>query len=215
MLEIPNQCEFWDEEAPAARFSHPLNERWLRQVATPDSRILDFGCGYGRTLAELQYLGYRNLIGLDVSARMLERARSTVSGVPLVHAIEFPCPLEDGSVDLILLLAVLTSIPQDDLQERVMKEVLRLLRPGGHLYVSDLPLQKDARRVARYVEARPAGLSYGTFEIDGGKAVMRHHPRERFDELFMAFRLVEEAEIPVATMRGRIADTVQFLLARD
>ena len=63
MKEAPymEQRAYWDHVAPTKEFTLPLQSELLAQWVTPDSSILDFGCGYGRTLNQLQQLGYQNL----------------------------------------------------------------------------------------------------------------------------------------------------------
>lgn len=214
MTSHDDQRRFWNKEASRARFSHPLKRGWLGQVVQSNSAILDYGCGYGRTIETLLEMGFRDVTGLDVSQRMLDRARSKMPGVRLVLTDGMPSPFEDASFDLVILFAVLTGLPGDQQQRALIEDVHRLLRPSGHLYVSDLPLQTDARRVARYEATQPPGLPYGTFTIDEGRAVMRHHSYEWFGELFSMFSIVEQAPLTVNTMRGRTADAVQYLLQK-
>ena len=66
---IPAQVRYWDRVAGEKRFSHPLRIAWLTRHAVPRARILDFGCGHGRTVAELLRGGYKNIIGIDFSPR--------------------------------------------------------------------------------------------------------------------------------------------------
>jgi SAM-dependent methyltransferase len=145
---------------------------------------------------------------------MLARVRQEYPDVPLVHATDLPSPLPSESFSLVILFAVLTAIPEDASQRDLMAEIRRLLEPGGHAYVSDLPLQTDARRVARYQHARPPDLPYGTFFLENGRAVMRHHTEDWFGELFSDFEVVATRSLSVATMRRRSADAVQFLLRK-
>jgi len=48
-----------------------------------DLNILDVGCGTGRHLLELARRGYKNLVGVDLSASMLKRARQKASAEKL------------------------------------------------------------------------------------------------------------------------------------
>jgi ubiquinone/menaquinone biosynthesis C-methylase UbiE len=50
-------------------------------------------------------------------------------------------PFTDETFDAVLLFTVLTCIPTDDGQRRVLREASRVLRLGGILYISDLWLQ--------------------------------------------------------------------------
>jgi 2-polyprenyl-3-methyl-5-hydroxy-6-metoxy-1,4-benzoquinol methylase len=68
---IPAQVAYWDSVAGEKRFWHPLRLMWLTRHIDSKERILDFGCGYGRTLGELVRAGYKNVVGVDFSFRML------------------------------------------------------------------------------------------------------------------------------------------------
>ena len=56
-----------------------------------------------------------------------------------------------ASFDAILLLAILTCIPDDQGQALLIAGLRRLLRPGRVLY-SDMPLQSDRRNLTRYTD---------------------------------------------------------------
>lgn len=65
MQDISAQITYWDRVANEKRFSHPLRLEWLKQyLENTQFRILDYGCGYGRTLAGLSDSGYRKLFKL-------------------------------------------------------------------------------------------------------------------------------------------------------
>ena len=70
-LSLDSQLEYWDTEGTRKSFAHPLNLKRVSQWLSADSRILDFGCGYGRCLGELFNAGYRKLIGFDFSPAMI------------------------------------------------------------------------------------------------------------------------------------------------
>jgi hypothetical protein len=115
-------------------------------------------------------------------------------------------------VDLLLLFAVLTCVPDDEEQRALMAEVSRLLKPGGLVYVSDVLLQEDARNRERYERGAQSHGVYGVFETGDG-AVCRHHERAHLLGLIaeFGFAVVEEREIAVATMNGNVANGIQIL----
>jgi len=43
---------YWDRVACEKRFPHPLHLEWLKRYTGLRARIVDFGCGYGRTLGD-------------------------------------------------------------------------------------------------------------------------------------------------------------------
>jgi SAM-dependent methyltransferase len=152
---IPAQVPYWDSVAGEKRFFHPLRLAWLTRHLGSSVRILDFGCGYGRTLAELLCAGHEDVIGVDFSFRMLTCCRSQLPDVRLILNYGQTIPLQKHSVDLVLLFAVLTCIPRDEDQRALLREIMRVLRPGGLLYISDL------LRTAIY------GISKGTTVTQG------------------------------------------------
>ncbi len=110
-----------------------------------------------------------------------------------------------------MILAVLTCIVDDDDQAAVLTEIRRLLRPGGLLFISDMPLQEDARNRARYDE-RTHG-PYGVFDTgDGG--IVRHHTDDHMQGWLSGFEPISRRRIRLTTMHGNPATGVHFLARR-
>jgi len=109
--------------------------RWnraARALDLPDSsRVLDLGCAFGFGTRQLlpRYRAY----GHDLSAEYIARARRTVRGAIFTHGSAEQVPYPDNSFDGVLLLDVLEHVPSE---QSVVREVRRILRPGGRLIVS-------------------------------------------------------------------------------
>jgi SAM-dependent methyltransferase len=91
------------------------------------ARVLDAGCGSGRTLEELAPYGEVHGIELDPGAA--EFARSRGRGEVQIGRLE-ELPWEDGSFDLITCLDVIEHTPDDRV---TLRELRRVSRPGGFL----------------------------------------------------------------------------------
>jgi SAM-dependent methyltransferase len=176
--------------------------------------VLDYGCGYGRTLAELAQAGYRNVIGVDFSEAMLTRCRQECPQVSLIRNDGRTLPFESESLDAVLLFATLTCIPQDEAQRALMAEAERVLRPGGLLYLSDLLLNEDARNRERYERDAEAYGAFGVFELPEG-VVVRHHRREWIEELTASFTQLKYEPFSVNTMNGNTSAAFQYLGRRE
>ena len=203
---------YWDAGAAALSFTHPLDLAWLAELPK-EARILDYGCGYGRTQAELAEAGWTNSVGVDFAAGMIERGRRTHSELDLRHINSLPLDAPDGSFDAAILFAVLTCIPDDGDQRALMDELRRLIRPGGLIYLSDYPLQTDTRNVARYQAGVAQYGVYGVWDRDDG-GVFRHHTREALDAAMLGFDLLAERDIASVTMSGSPATVTQRLARR-
>ncbi|HYJ47812.1 MAG TPA: class I SAM-dependent methyltransferase [Pyrinomonadaceae bacterium] len=201
---------YWDEVAGQKRFSHPLRQEWLESYLGPGARVLDYGCGYGRTLREMARAGYGNVVGVDFSAAMLARCRREFPQVSLVRNDGRTLPFRAGSLDAVLLFATLTCIPQNDAQRALIAEVERALCPGGLLYISDLLINEDPRNSERYERYAEVYGAFGVFELPEG-VVVRHHRKEWIEELTSSFARLEYEPFSVMTMNGNISAAFQYL----
>lgn len=121
-------------------------------------RVLDLGCGMGGFLDGLAQLGER-VYNSDVDVESLARCRERGHPHGIV-ASGYALPYRDGAFDLVCLFDAIEHIPDD---ERVMREVARVLAPGGRVFVSVPAYQflyanndRVARHERRYTRSRLA-----------------------------------------------------------
>jgi hypothetical protein len=88
-------------------------------------------------------------------------------------------------------------------------EVLRVLRPNGLLYISDLWLQTDERNLQRYSSGESRHGTYGVFDLPEGVTV-RHHDPGWIAELTRDFETLALDQIEVVTMNGNPARGFQW-----
>lgn len=115
---------FWGMEEPLVR---PLMEHLPQGVA------IDAACGTGRHTEWLVEQGH-DVLGVDSSPDMLGIARAKVPGARFAEGDLHELPADDESADLVLVTLALCHVR--DLGP-VFAELARVLRPGGHLVVSD------------------------------------------------------------------------------
>ncbi|MGW0824693.1 class I SAM-dependent methyltransferase [Streptomyces sp. NPDC002845] len=214
MSDLDSQTAYWDAAATTKRFTHPLHTPWLDGIRR-SAAVLDYGCGYGRTMQALQQQGFTDLSGVDTSPGMIAKAR-TLHPAMRFAVLDTPPKVacEDASFDMVVLFAVLTCIPGDDAQRRLITELHRVLRPGALLYLSDLLLQDDQRNLDRYARFAERYGAYGVFETSDG-AVCRHHPSGWFTSLLAGFETVGTRRITVATMNGNESAGIQILARKQ
>lgn len=112
-----------------------IEEPIVREIVDglPVGVALDAACGTGRHAAHLASLGH-TVIGVDSSPGMLARAREKVPQGEFHEADLHELPVADGSVDLVVCAIALVHLADID---GPFREFARVLRPGGHLVVSD------------------------------------------------------------------------------
>ena len=101
------------------------------RYATLDSLLLDAGAGTGLTGSALRRAGFYNIIGIDLSAGMLEVAKGK-SVYSTLYKMKLGAPLafEDGAFDAVVSVGALTI---SHASADSLDELVRVTRPGGHL----------------------------------------------------------------------------------
>ena len=115
-----------------------LDRRWrklaVQQVVWPGDRVLDACCGTGDLAVEAERRGGR-VVGLDFSGKMLERARKKSGAIEWVQGDALALPFGDGEFDAATVGFGVRN-PAD--LEAGLRELARVLRPGGKLAVLEI-----------------------------------------------------------------------------
>lgn len=197
-----------EHSAYNAHYDRPAVLGLLGDVA--GCRILDIGCGSGLYAAELAQRG-ADVIGFDSSAKLIRHARRRVGSAAdlRVHDVRHPLDwLSEESIDRAVMALVLHHL--DD-PVPALREVHRVLRPGGRLVISTVHPVADWRQM---------GGSYFADEMiedtwnAGWKVRFRRAPltawcAEFREAGFLIERLVEP--LPAESMRDGSPDTYDQL----
>ena len=144
MTDLNPQAKQMADESMVRNLSAQASAIWpqeselFRRYALPaDARILDAGCGTGEVSSRLAELfPGANVLGVDIIDAHLDLARSRYAHLAtrlrFEHQSIFELREAGQSFDLVVCRHVLHSIPHAD---RVLAELARVTRPGGHLHL--------------------------------------------------------------------------------
>jgi len=137
----------------------------------PGDTVIDLGSGAGNDcfVARSETGPNGKVIGVDFTPSMIERARRNVErrGYDNVEFVEGDIehvPLPDGIANVIVSNCVLNLVPN---KAAVYREILRLLRPGGHFSVSDIVIVGNLPEEVRSGAELYAGCVAGAMSMDG------------------------------------------------
>ena len=124
-----------------------LDVRWRRLAAQaavrPGDRALDAACGTGDlALADLG-AGASRVTGLDFSERMLERARRKSSAIEWVQGDMLALPFADETFDAATVGFGVRNVADLEL---ALRELRRVLRPGGRVAILEITQPRGALR---------------------------------------------------------------------
>ena len=145
LAQLPERCT-----ARFAGVGNPLRIGPVRRGET----VLDHACGGGMDvlLAARRVGRPGRVIGVDKTPAMCEAAAAAARRAGLCRIVEIregffeALPVENESVDVVLSNGVVNLAPD---KERVLREIHRVLRRGGRLYLADVVVQRELKAEAR------------------------------------------------------------------
>jgi ubiquinone/menaquinone biosynthesis C-methylase UbiE len=145
----------WSAENPGNRLIREEVAAVVRERAGAlgSGAVLDVGCGSGWWLRDLARSGVsaNRLHGVDLLPSRLEAAGREVPGAELRQADARALPWPDGRFRLVTLFLVLSSQASQEIQIGSLREALRVLAPGGDLFVWEPRIPNPANPATRLV----------------------------------------------------------------
>lgn len=202
----------WSRHQPSSLSDYTARPRVIALCEPLEGKkVLDLGCGEGYVSRMLRRRG-AHVIGLDVSERMIELARQAEVEQPLGirydTADAVTADLGDASVDLVVAVFLFNYLDVERMH-KTMRNVHRMLRPGGH-FVFAVPhpafaFMRDAAPpfyfdvgAAGYFSARDSLFSGRIWKRDGS-ALDVQLVHKTFEDYFEGLRAAGFTAMPSVT----------------
>ncbi len=205
-----NQNEYWNLVAEEKNFTTVLDVQLFSRYVSKDYKILDVGCGYGRILNELAEAGFTDLTGVDSAKNMIKRGLREYPELNLVANPDGVIPFENNFFDSVILFGVLTCVPDNESQQKLLNNIKKVLKPGGIIYINDFLLNSGFKRRLFYKNAQKKTGIYGAFKTYDG-ATVRHHAEDYILELLSDFKTLEYKKFVIPTMNGNKSNSFGFI----
>lgn len=130
--------------------------------------VIDLGSGAGNDcfIARSQTGESGKVIGIDITEKMIAKARENAEKLNF-HNVEFrlgdieQMPVSDSIADVVVSNCVLNLVPD---KEKVVKEIYRVLKPGGHFSISDIVLEGELPAKLKEAAEMYAGCVSGAIQ---------------------------------------------------
>jgi SAM-dependent methyltransferase len=143
-----------------------LTRRALELIPLPkNARVLDAGCGTGRTVEYLSTLGIE-AIGLDLSSLLLQTSRRENTGVPVIQADATYLPVASNVLDVIITECSLSVFKPSN---QLLEGFFRSLHGGGALLITDL-YSRNPAGLRELQSLLPCGCFSGALVREGLEA---------------------------------------------
>lgn len=153
---------FWDERWNVANLRKAIesgeNERFISRItakyipSNKNRKILEGGCGKGNFVFSLRCHGYA-AYGVDFAAETVKKINTVAPELNISIADVRELPFEDNFFDGYWSLGVIEHFYEG--YERIAKEMLRVLKPGGFLFLT-FPYLSPLRRLKKILGVYPA-----------------------------------------------------------
>lgn len=141
--------------------------------------VLEFGCGCGRILRNWKTLKNTKLYGTDYNKTLVDWCRCNLGFAQFqVNNLYPPINYPDEKFDLIYVISVFTHF-SESLQFLWVKELIRILRPGGYLIITTLGEHcfKESLTLYEQEQFRNGKLVVRYKEGDGSNLCVAYHPK--------------------------------------
>jgi SAM-dependent methyltransferase len=170
-------------------------EALVRGLLTPDSRVLDLGCGRGG-LVELIWRDVKFAAGLDPDIPSLSEHRAP--GMPVLRGVGEHLPFAADSFDVVVSVWVLEHVKEP---LKLLREVGRVLRPGGHFVFLTPNLRNPLVSMNRIGKAIPLLQTQLVSRFYGRREADTFPVQYRANTVRTIQRLADASDLRVAELR--------------
>jgi arsenite methyltransferase len=155
LAKMVNYADEWLDGIPESAiesFAGTGNPFSIRKLQTGEN-VVDIGSGAGMDslIAAKMVAPQGKVVGVDMTPAMLEKAQAAaehagIRNVDFRQGFAEGLPVDDGWADVIISNGVFNLVPD---KPAALKEMARVLKPGGRLQIGDIMVQKEVPEDAK------------------------------------------------------------------
>lgn len=199
--------KYWNDVGAKKVFEDPLYLEKFSPFLFPAAQILEYGCGYGRMLRILKSAGYHSLVGFDFAPNMIARGHKENPDLDL-RLLEKggKIPFQNESMDAVVMSTVLCCITEGQELAALMREISRVLKTNGALYLTDFLICEHPRYQEKYAIGLQQFGKWGIYTTNENLTV-RHFTTKEIMDLLNSFDIQWFEQFDFKTMNQNPART--------
>ena len=181
-MDVKN-VDFWEEVIRNQPTSYKIwfnkEKEYLNKIITLDSKVLDIGCGDGRSILDIISIT-QNIVGLDYDEKAVSDAKNNLSKYPTVKIIKenaTSLPFDSESFDFIICMGTFANFA--DKKFDTLNEMRRVLKSSGKIIISVYSEDALTDRIELY---KSIGIKIR--EIKGGTVIFDESFKDNISEQF-------------------------------
>lgn len=168
-------------------------------------KILDFGCGVGRIMRHLNTLQGPAMYGTDYNPQLISWCKSNLSFAEFeVNTLSDELTYESETFDFIYAFSVFTHL-NEQLQFHWIRELTRVLRPGGHLYLTT----HGEHYISQFTPEQQEQFRGGQLVVLGGGQAGTNHCAAYHPNSYVRERLAKNLTVVNFIARGAKGNSEQ------
>ncbi len=189
-----NNPSYWKERGSSAVFTSPMPSNELLKRLSPKSKILDFGCGYGRIEEFLISKKFEYIVGIDPSVVLIERAKKNLIfkkkknilfRVGGMKGMKLFGVQKNKKFDAVIMCGVIEYIYDSKQRTEMIRCIADKIVRGGLFYLETF--LRDLTHKKQYDTARNDGFEYGTLVLNNSELILYHDTIIGIQNLFKPY----------------------------
>lgn len=123
---------------------------FLKKEIKLNSRVLDVGCGNGRSLKAIS--GFCKAVGIDKNKKIILEAKKNVAGVEFLFANAYDLPFKENYFDFVICMGNTFGVIYN--ADKALQEMERVVKPEGKIILSVYNEKALSSRIENYKKAR-------------------------------------------------------------
>jgi ubiquinone/menaquinone biosynthesis C-methylase UbiE len=202
-MEKESNIEWWEkllENIPDSYANwFKEEEKFLKQHITKDAKVLEIGCGEGRSLNYILDIT-KNIVGIDNDPKAVKDAKANLKDIDIQLADGKNLPFEDNSFDFVICMT--TPANFGDEKQKFYAEMKRVVKEEGQILLSVFNEDAMEERLKLYKK-----VNAKVKEIRGGRVIFEDFVDIEFSEQFSKSELeniFKEAGLKVLEIKKEV-----------